>query len=260
MSRHAGERRGDFRPVLVVVHVVGIGLGIADDLSRGQHHGDSRAGRAAEFLAESVHSIRLPARQEFFDRLAGQACAGLQVFVEMVAIEPAAPRPIRTGRRSGARRRAPTSRRGRAATTSRFLEHRLFLEAVAHAADRFDVVARGAEFAAQADDLHVHRPVGGGVVVAVDAVEDLLAGEDPARPLGEEPEQLELGGGQIDRLAAHRDLVPAGMDHQVADFDDLAFFVVLFVFFRCPRWPADARRSTACTRAKSTLGLNGLVT
>ena len=109
--------------------------------------------------------------------------------------------------------------------------HRLFLEAVAHAANGFDVAARLAELPAETDHLDVDGPIGDGVIVAVDAVEDLLPRENPPRPLGQEADQLEFRGRQIDPIAVDEDLMPPGVDLQVPDFDDFVLpILILFAF------------------------------
>ncbi len=69
---------------------------------------------------------------------------------------------------------------------------------VADAADGPDQGAGPAELAPQGGDLDVHRTAGDGVVVAVDRLDDLAAGEDPAGPGGQE------GGGSGTRCGSGR--------------------------------------------------------
>ena len=75
------------------------------------------------------------------------------------------------------------------------------LEAVADAAHRFDVAAARPQLLAQADDLHVDRPVGDRIILPPDGVDDLVAGEDPAGAAGQEVQDAKFGKGQLDRLA-----------------------------------------------------------
>ena len=60
----------------------------------------------------------------------------------------------------------------------------------------------GAELGPQPADMHVDRPGAAEVVVAPDLLEQLRPGEDPARVLGEELQQLEFLEGQVQRAAA----------------------------------------------------------
>ena len=110
------------------------------------------------------------------------------------------------------------------------------------------IVDRVAELLADLRDVHVDGARVAEPVVAPHAVEDLLAGEREPGPLGEEAQQVELLGRELDRLVGDRG--------PRAD--------------RC-RWspspacttsgagPPSTRRSTAFTRATSSAGENGLV-
>ena len=115
---------------------------------------------------------------------------------------------------------APRGRsgRGRGAHPGRALR-RLARGAIADAADRGDVSGRlgvVAELLAQPADVDVDRAVEDrGVVAAVDHVEELVAGEDPAAGLEEDLEQPELDAGQRDRPAIAGDLVAVGIEDEV---------------------------------------------
>src|SRR5690349_15958458 len=67
---------------------------------------------------------------------------------------------------------------------------------VAHGADQGLVL--GAELGAQPPDVDVDRAGAAEVVVTPDLLQQLRAGEDPARVLGEELEQLELLEGEVE--------------------------------------------------------------
>ena len=87
---------------------------------------------------------------------------------------------------------------------------------------------------------------------AVEAVEQLLAGEDLAGVLGQHGQERELAGREVDGPALARDVVAGQIDFQVAGAykarpADLAL-------------SAPARRSTARTLATSSRGEKGLVT
>src|SRR5829696_4624890 len=77
----------------------------------------------------------------------------------------------------------------------------------------------GAELGPEAADVDVHGAGAAEEVVAPDLLEELGPSRDPARPGGQEPQQLELLVGQVERPAAQADLVGDGVDDQVADPD-----------------------------------------
>ena len=77
----------------------------------------------------------------------------------------------------------------------------------------------GAELGPEAADVDVHGAGAAEEVVAPDLLEELGPGRDPARPGGQEPQQLELLVGQVERPPAQADLVGDGVDDQVADPD-----------------------------------------
>ena len=54
-------------------------------------------------------------------------------------------------------------------------------------------------------------------VVAPHPVEDLRLAEHPARVAHQVPQQLELGGGELDGVAAAAHLVAVFVEHEVAD-------------------------------------------
>ena len=70
---------------------------------------------------------------------------------------------------------------------------------------------------AQAPDMHVDRALVDIDVAAPDAVEQLLAGKHPPRPLHQIFEEAELGRAQIDRLAGARDALLLAIEFEVAD-------------------------------------------
>src|SRR5690606_30030858 len=76
-------------------------------------------------------------------------------------------------------------------------------EAVADVADRsYEGLVLGAALGAEAADVHVHGAGAAEVVVAPDLLQELRAGEDPARVLGEVLQQLELLEGQVEDPSA----------------------------------------------------------
>jgi len=85
------------------------------------------------------------------------------------------------------------------------------------------------------DDVHVDRAVGHEAlidvhVVALRGIDDLLAGEDPARLTGHEQQDAKLRGGQIDRPVLDQDLMTAGVQDQLTDLD-ARLAVVAFALF-----------------------------
>src|ERR671913_703090 len=77
----------------------------------------------------------------------------------------------------------------------------------------------GAELGPEAADVDVHGAGAAEEVVAPDLLEELGPGRDPAGAGGQEPKQLELLVGQVERPAPEADLVGDGVDDQVADPD-----------------------------------------
>ena len=106
---------------------------------------------------------------------------------------------------------------------------------------RLDLAAQVGDVGAQ--DLHVV-----GVLDSPDLDQQRAVGHQPAAVLGQRPQQLELGRGQVDRLAvaAHG---PCGEVDLEALGDD-----------RGSEASGLARRSTASSRATSSGGPKGLVT
>src|SRR5579859_1146474 len=70
-------------------------------------------------------------------------------------------------------------------------------EAVADAPDRDDFLAERAELLAQTGDMRIYGPVEAIISVAPDALDQELATERASRMRGEELEQLELFGSQV---------------------------------------------------------------
>ena len=104
--------------------------------------------------------------------------------------------------------------------------------------------------------MDVDRPVEDlGLVLAVDRVEQLVAGQDPAVGLEERDEQPELDGGQRDEPAADPDLVAVAVDDEVAVAERLARRAA--GAGRTPR-RAPARSRIGLTRRTSSAGENGL--
>ncbi len=60
------------------------------------------------------------------------------------------------------------------------------------------------------------------VVLALDPLDDLGPGEDPAGTPGQEVQQAELGGGQVHGPALDQDLVAAGVDGHFVEFQGVA--------------------------------------
>ena len=112
----------------------------------------------------------------------------------------------------------------------------------------------GLDLLAQAPDVDGHRR-GVAVAVAPHVLEDLLAAERLARVAHEEREQLELPGGQRHHVAVPAGLAGGDVDLEVAVDVDGAVAPG-----RRRRSGPRARRSTARTRATSSLVENGLAT
>ena len=112
----------------------------------------------------------------------------------------------------------PARRRAAAAVASAAAD-----ELVADLADRADhrLVLR-AELGAQPPDVHVDRAGAAEVVVAPDLAQQLVAGEDPARVLGQELQQLELLVGEVERPALELGGVRVRVDGQLAGPDRAA--------------------------------------
>src|SRR5262249_58954771 len=82
------------------------------------------------------------------------------------------------------------------------MESAHWLEDVAHAADGVDHrLAAGVDLLAQVADVQLDHVRLAAEVVVPDPVEDLGLGPHPARVAHEEPQQLELGRGELDQLA-----------------------------------------------------------
>ena len=120
-------------------------------------------------------------------------------------------RPIRP-----ARRRSPPAGAGRRVGD-------LLVELVADVADGADHrLVLGAELGAQPPHVDVDGAGAAEVVVAPDLLQQLGAGEDPARVLGEVLEQLELLVGEVERAAAELGRVAVLVDDQLAGLGDAA--------------------------------------
>src|SRR5215217_5446441 len=73
----------------------------------------------------------------------------------------------------------------------------------------------GAELGPEAADVDVHGAGAAEEVVAPDLLEELGPGRDPAGPGGQEPQELELLEGQVERPAPEPDLVGNRVDDQL---------------------------------------------
>src|SRR5216683_4024347 len=92
------------------------------------------------------------------------------------------------------------------------------LQHVADAADRVDQrLAAGVDLLAQVADVQLDDMGLAAEVVVPDPVQDLRLGQHPARVALEIPEQLELGSGEVDKLAAPADLAGILVHGQVVD-------------------------------------------
>src|SRR5262245_33655379 len=78
-------------------------------------------------------------------------------------------------------------------------------KSVAYAAQRVEISGGGAELFAEAAHVRVHGARVNGRIVAPDVAEKLLARLDPAPALGQDGEQFEFGGRQVDGLVLHAD-------------------------------------------------------
>ncbi len=81
----------------------------------------------------------------------------------------------------------------------------------------------GAELGAQPPDVHVDRAGAAEVVVTPDLLQQLSAGEDPARVLGQELQQLEFLERQVEHPAAQPGRVGGLVDGQLAGPDLVRF-------------------------------------
>ena len=110
-----------------------------------------------------------------------------------------------------------------------------------------------AELVAEAADVDVDGAVEDlGAVVAVDGIEQLVAGEDAAVGREDRLEQPELDPGQGDRLAVAGHLVAVAVEDQVGVAAAAAGS------WRSRRRPAPARRRIDFTRSTSSAGEKGL--
>ena len=100
--------------------------------------------------------------------------------------------------------------------------------------------------------MDVDRPIEDvGLVPAVDRVEQLVAGEDPAVGLDDGLEEAELDAGQRDRLAVAGDLVAVEVDDEVGVDQRRGSSAVGGA-------AVAARRRIDLTRRTSSAGENGL--
>ena len=115
---------------------------------------------------------------------------------------------------------SPDHRTGSAAVASVGRQRR---RPIADAADRRDVarpLGVVAELVPQPPDVDVDRPVEDlGLVLAVDRVEQLVAGQHPAVGLEQRGQEPELDGGQRRQPAVDPDLVALAVDDEVAVAD-----------------------------------------
>ena len=123
-------------------------------------------------------------------------------------------------------------------------------EAVAEAAHRLDQLAGLAQLGAEPLDVHVHRA---GLDVGLrlpDGLEQLGPGLHPAPPLDQRQQQLVLGGGEVELLAADARAVRRAVDGDRARRSGSS-----------PPSPRARRAGGAAprTRSESSWGENGLV-
>ena len=112
-------------------------------------------------------------------------------------------------------RRRPARRRRRVG--------HLLVELVADVADGADQrLVLDAELGPQPADVDVDRAGAAEVVVAPDLLQQLRAGEDPARVLGQVLQQLELLVGEVERAAAQLGGVAVLVDDELAGLGDAA--------------------------------------
>src|SRR5579871_5533244 len=90
----------------------------------------------------------------------------------------------------------------------------------AYGADRIVVVA-AVERLAQPADMHVDGALVDIDVAPPDAVEQLLAREDPSGPLHQELQQAVFGGPEIDRTAGPRHALLLPVDLDIAEAEDV---------------------------------------
>lgn len=125
------------------------------------------------------------------------------------------------------------------------------LQGVADTVDGADALR--ADLPPQRLDVAVDRPRAGGVGPVPHLREQLLAGEDGARGVGQADQQVELGGRQVDVLRVDPDPALGVVDLQFAEAEDAAAGVAAASAAR------STRRSRTCTRAASSRMENGLV-
>ena len=114
-------------------------------------------------------------------------------------------------------------------------------------------LAAGLDLAAQVRDVDVDGAIVAVVVGAERARDQLVAREHASRMARERFEQPELGRRQRHGLAGDTDLPRPDVDLEIADGDGVRL---------ASAWlrGAAVRRSSACTRATTSRGLNGLGT
>ena len=135
------------------------------------------------------------------------------------------------------RARAPLARQRRPATAPTNINFRILAsllvdysrlalgQTVAHSAHgdhELRVLRVALDLLAQVRDVDVAGADVAGELRLPELLHDLEPAEDLARVLGQQPQHLELGAGQVDRLAADQDEVAREVDPHVAGVDRLA--------------------------------------
>ena len=85
-------------------------------------------------------------------------------------------------------------------------------EPVSDATNGLNVLARAPKLAPETDDLHIDGPLCHRVVLTVNAINDLIACEDPPRTAGQQVQEIELSVRELDALALVDDLAAARTD------------------------------------------------
>lgn len=88
---------------------------------------------------------------------------------------------------------------------------------IAEATDGLDTVGGFAKFFAKAADVSIHSASVYGALVAPNVVEEDIAALNAPTPLDQCSEELELGGGKLDFLAAQSDLMADSIHGDVAE-------------------------------------------
>jgi hypothetical protein len=128
----------------------------------------------------------------------------------------------------------------------------------AHGLDPRRVFRVVAEFAAQPRNARVDRAVEAVEADAAQFLQQVVARQDAAGVAGEQPEQVEFGGGQVDRVAAEMRAARRLADAEAAESEFVRLAGFAAVAGVAPPGGGGERRSRALMRASRRRGCTGL--